>query len=297
MADIRLTPMRLLKGHSLPPLQASGERLWRWVSVSGALHFAFIVTLFLMPHIPSRRGPSYPVYTVDLVGGERLGGANLGSTVGPPPQAKKVAEKAKSEPQPQVKAAKKEKAKPAEKSSQMQETIALKKSKKETKKEIKKAAEAEPGLPGQVREKLIQSALERVRERAESGQKKQKGEGITSGPAEGEGAAAIGAGGRGGGIIKGVEFIVYYNQMRRLIREKWTWVGKRSDLEVKVGFSIRENGEIVGLKILQGSRDPSYDDSVVRAVRGANPLPPPPESYRKDFMDVELTFRPKDLGG
>jgi hypothetical protein len=26
-------------------------------------------------------------------------------------------------------------------------------------------------------------------------------------------------------------------------------------------------------------------------------LPPPPESYRKDFMDVELTFRPKDLGG
>ena len=297
MADIRLTPMRLLKGHSLPPLQESGERLWRWVSVSGALHFAFIVTLFLMPHIPSRRGPSYPVYTVDLVGGERLGGANLGSTVGPPPQAKKVAEKAKSEPQPQVKVAKKEKAKPAEKSSQMQETVALKKSNKETKKETKKAAEAEQGLPGQVREKLIQSALERVRERAESGQKKQKGEGITSGPAEGEGAAAIGAGGRGGGIIKGVEFIVYYNQMRRLIREKWTWVGKRSDLEVKVGFSIRENGEIVGLKILQGSRDPSYDDSVVRAVRGANPLPPPPESYRKDFMDVELTFRPKDLGG
>ena len=297
MADIRLTPMRLLKGHSLPPLQESSERLWRWVSVSGALHFAFIVTLFLMPHIPSRRGPSYPVYTVDLVGGERLGGANLGSTVGPPPQAKKVAEKAKSEPQPQVKAAKKEKAKPAEKSSQMQEAVALKKSNKETKTETKKEAEAEQGLPGQVREKLIQSALERVRERAESGQKKQKGEGITSGPAEGEGAAAIGAGGRGGGIIKGVEFIVYYNQMRRLIREKWTWVGKRSDLEVKVGFSIRENGEIVGLKILQGSRDPSYDDSVVRAVRGANPLPPPPESYRKDFMDVELTFRPKDLGG
>lgn len=293
MADIRFTPMRLLKGHSLPPLQGSSERLWRWVSVSGALHFVFIVALFLMPHIPSPRVPSYPVYTVDLVGGERLGGANLGSTVGPPPQAKKVAEKAKSEPQPQVKLAKKEKARPAEKSARMQETVALKKSKKETKKE----AEAEKGLPGEVREKLIQSALERVRERAESGQKKQKGEGITSGPAEGEGAASIGAGGRGGGIVKGVEFIIYYNQMRRVIRERWTWVGKRSDLEVKVGFSIRENGEIVGLKILQSSRDPSYDDSVVRAVRRASPLPPPPESYRKDFMDVELTFRPKDLGG
>ncbi len=297
MADIRFTPMRLLKGHSLPPLEESGERLWRWVTFSGALHFAFIATLFLMPHIPSRRGPVYPVYTVDLVGGERLGGANLGSIVGPPPQAKKVAEKAKSAPQPQVKVAKKEKAKPAEKSAQMQEAVAVKKSKKETKKETKKEAEAEEGLPGQVREKLIQSALERVRERAESGQKKQKGEGITSGPGEGEGAASIGVGGRGGGIVKGVEFVVYYNQMRRVIRERWTWVGRRSDLEVTVRFGIQESGEIVGLKILRSSGDPSYDDSVFRAVRRASPLPPPPESYRKDFMDVELTFRPKDLGG
>lgn len=293
MGDIRSTPMRLLKGHSLTPLEGSSERLWRWVTLSGALHFVFIVALFLMPHIPSRRVPSYPVYTVDLVGGERLGGANLGSTVGPPPQAKKVAEKAKSEPQPQVKVAKKEKARPAEKSAQMQEAVALKKSKKETKKE----AEAEKGLPGEVREKLIQSALERVRERAESGQKKQKGEGITSGPAEGEGAAAIGAGGRGGGVVKPAEFLIYYNQMLRLIRARWTWVGKRSDLEVTVRFGIQENGEIVGLKILRRSGDPSYDDSVVRAVRGANPLPAPPESHRKEFADVELMFRPKDLGG
>ncbi|TAJ91193.1 TonB C-terminal domain-containing protein, partial [bacterium] len=80
-------------------------------------------------------------------------------------------------------------------------------------------------------------------------------------------------------------------------RERWTWVGKRSDLEVTVRFGIQESGEVVGLKIVQSSGDPSYDDSVFRAIRRASPLPPPPESYRKDFMDVELTFRPKDLGG
>jgi len=302
MADIHPTPMKLLKGFSPPPAQESGERLWRWVSLSGALHGSFIVLLFLMPHAQQRRAPSYPVYSVELVGGERLGGANLGTALGPPAQAKKAPEKAKSEPQPQVKVAKREKVKPekvkpAEKSSQMQETATLAKPKKEAKKGTKEEVETERGLPGELREKLIQSALERVRERAQSGQKKQSGEGITSGPAAGEGAAAIGAGGRGGGIVKGVEFIVYYNQMRRLIRERWTWVGKRSDLEVKVRFGIRENGEIVGLKIIRGSGDPSYDDSVYRAVRGASPLPPPPESYRRDFMDVELTFRPKDLGG
>ncbi len=94
-----------------------------------------------------------------------------------------------------------------------------------------------------------------------------------------------------------MDFIIYYNRMRYVIRERWTWVGKRSDLEVTVHFGIRDNGEIVGVKIVQGSGDPSYDDSVFRAIHRASPLPPPPENYRKDFMDVELTFRPKDLGG
>ena len=60
-------------------------------------------------------------------------------------------------------------------------------------------------------------------------------------------------------------------------------------------FSIQENGEIFGVKLLRPSGDPSYDDSVVRALKKASPLPPPPERHRTDFADVELTFRPKDL--
>ncbi len=291
MADIRSTPIRMLKGRSLPPLEEDGGRFWRWVAFSGALHLLFIWGLFVMPHIPSRR-VSYPVYTVELVGGEKLGGTNLGSVVAPP-QTKKVNEKIKAEPVPQVKVANKEKVKPAEKSAQMAEEVVVKKSKRE----VKKETQAEQALSGQLREKLIQSALERVRDRAESGKKKGQEAAINSGPAEGEGAASIGSGGRGGGIVKGVDFIIYYNQMRRVIRERWTWVGKRSDLEVTVRFGIQESGEVVGLKIVQSSGDPSYDDSVFRAIRRASPLPPPPESYRKDFMDVELTFRPKDLGG
>jgi len=292
MADIRSTPMRLLKGPSLPSWEGHGERLWRWVTFSGLLHIIFISGLFFMPHVPSLRKPSYPVYTVDLVGGEKLGGSNLGSVIEPAPQAKRGSEKIKSEPPPRVEAAKKEKTKVVASSTAMREEATLSKSKKETKKE----PPAE-GLSGQLREKLIQSALERVKNRAESEPKQPKGEAVSSGPGEGEGAASIGSGGKGGGIVKGVDFIVYRNQMLRLIRERWNWVGKRSDLEVTVRFGIQENGEIVGLKIVQDSGDPSYDDSVFRAVRRASPLPPPPESYRKDFMDVELMFRPKDLGG
>ena len=73
-------------------------------------------------------------------------------------------------------------------------------------------------------------------------------------------------------------------------------MGQRSNLRVVVHFGIKENGEIVGLKIVQPSGDPSYDESVLRAVKKSSPLAAPPESYRKDFADVELTVRPKDLG-
>src|SRR3990170_3322941 len=226
MADIHSTPMRRLRERLLPALEEDGGRVWRWVAFSSVLHLLFIWSLFIIPHIPSRRGPSYPVYTVELVGGEKLGGTNLGSVVEPLPPAKKSNEKAKAEPAARIEPAKKEKAKVkvAESPALMREETALKKSKKEAKTE----PQAEAGLPGQVREKLIQSALERVRDRAEGAQKKQKGDGISSGPGEGEGAAAIGPGGRGGGIAKPAEFLIYYNQMLRLIRARWTWVGKRS---------------------------------------------------------------------
>lgn len=293
MAEGRSTPKRVHLERSLPPLEEGGARLWRWIFFSSLLHAVLIWSLFVVPHVPLRRAPSYPVYSVELVGGEKVGGTTLGSEVARTPEPKKETKKLKAAPPPQVQAVKKEKKKTVESPAKMQEKVAV----KESKREVKKEPQAEQGLPDQVRQKLIQAALEQVKDRAESEQKKQKGDGISSGSAEGEGAAALGSGGRGGGIVKGIEFLNYYNRMLHVIRERWTWVGKRSDLEVKVRFGIQEKGEIVGLKIVQGSGDPSYDDSVIRAVRKASPLPPPPESYRKDFMDVELTFRPKDLGG
>lgn len=293
MVEGRPTLRRVMQERSLDTTDEGGGRLWRWVVLSGLLHATFIWGLFIIPHVPFRKTPSYPVYTVELVGGEKVGGATLGSVVAPPPEPKKEIKKAKTEPPSRAQAQKKEKAKSVESPSLMKEKVALQKSKGE----VREQKQVQRGLPEQVREKLIQSALERVRDRAESEQKKQKGVEISPGSGEGEGAAALGEGGRGGGIVKGVDFLIYYNRMRYLIRERWTWVGKKGDLEVTVRFGIQENGEIIGLRILRASRDPSYDDSVIRAVKKASPLPSPPENYRKDFMDVELTFRPKDLGG
>lgn len=288
------------------------ERLSKWLVLSLFLHGALIISFFIMPFLPARSAPSYPVYTVDLVGGEKIGGSNLGTELAPPP--KQPPKKAEAEtPAPPVKAkpeTKKEKIekpidkpKVVEKTPPAQEKLALKeKARKEAEKgEPRKEAKTESGDDAleRVRERLIQSAVERVKSRAEStmsASATSKGEALSTGPGEGEGAAALGAGGRGGGVVKGIEFIIYQNKMFETIKANWAWVGQKSELKVVVRFGVRENGDIVGLKIVQASGDPSYDDSVLRALRKSSPLPAPPESYRKDFANVEITFRPKDLG-
>lgn len=104
-----------------------------------------------------------------------------------------------------------------------------------------------------------------------------------------------GEGPGGGGTLRSLEFVTYYNQMLNRIKESWTYVGERSDLRVTVRFSILESGEITAIRLVERSGDPGYDASVERAVKRASPLGAPPEAYRKDFADVELMFRPSDL--
>src|SRR4029079_5955214 len=120
---------------------------------------------------------------------------------------------------------------------------------------------------------------------------------LSAGAGEGEGAAGLGPGGRGGpGVVKGMDFVIYQNRMLSTIKENWAWVGQRSNLRVVVHLSIKDNGDISGLKVVQPSGDPSYDESVLRAVKKSSPLPAPPESYRKAFAEAELTFRQRDWG-
>jgi colicin import membrane protein len=309
------------------PATGAQDRLSKWVGFSLVFHLVLIAALFIAPMLPSQRAPEYPIYSVDLVGGEKLGGTNLGTELSAPPvkpAAKKaeapapaLAEERKTETKSERKE-KVEKAPPKEKVAPPQETLALKQpTRKElAKKEPPQKADESDNALERVRERLIQSAAERAKNRTESAQTAgasprqnpssaappspstapSKGQVISSGPGEGEGAAALGQGGRGGGVVKSIEFIAYRNRVLTTIRENWSWVPQRTDLKVTVHFGIRENGEIVGLKIVQASGDRTYDESVLRALRKSNPLPPPPESHRSDFMDYTITFTPKDLG-
>jgi colicin import membrane protein len=323
-----------LEEKSLSSLR-TGDRLAKWLFFSLILHSAFLLALILSPYFPSVTRPAPPIYTVDLVGGEKIGGNRPGSELYPsgPKNSPKKVEPGPATPVPEVKQAppklnaksekspilektskpekiaKPEKAekiiKPTEKPAPVEEKLAVKspikkeEAKNEPAKESKTKSTAAPEESSldKVRERLIQSAVERVKSRAESTQQTavaSKSENVLSvGPGEGDGAAALGQGGRGGGTaVKGAEFLMYQTKIVSTIKENWAWPGQKATLKALVRFSIKDNGEITGMKIAEPSGDPAFDESILRALRKSSPLPAPPESYRKDFAQVEMNFQP-----
>ena len=249
MAGEMPSPTISLRERSFP-LVGSEERLPRWLVISFLLHVVLIACLFVVPMLPSPSGPVHPVYVVDLIGGEKIGGTNLRTELTPPPkQTSKTPETEKAPVIPETKKEikKESEVKPVEKKAPPEEKLVLKEktktepTKKEPVKETKEETKSESASADSVRERLLQSEVARVKARSESAQKSAKGEAVSSGPGEGDGAAALGVGGRGGpGIVKGIDFIIYRNRVLTIIRENWSWVGQRTDLKVTVHFGIKE---------------------------------------------------------
>lgn len=322
------------------------DRLSNWLLFSFILHGVILIGLIFSPYFPSGTRPAPPVYTVDLVGGEKIGGNRPGTELYPgtsvkdapkkvnpepaapapeikqlkPKQQEKSEKAVKADPPKPEKSEKLEKrekiVKQSEKPTVVEDQLAAKNTpvkreepKKEIKKEepkqdpakeskeIKSTAAPDEGTLDKVRERLIQSALDRVKSRAESTQKAagsaKGGEVLSVGPGEGDGAAALGLGGRGGGsAVRGAEFFMYQAKIVNTIKENWAWPGQKGSLKALVRFSIKDSGEITGLKIAEPSGDAAFDESILRALRKSSPLPPPPETYRKDFAQVEMNFQP-----
>ena len=304
MAGDNASPTISLRERSFP-LAGAEERLPKWVTFSLIAHCSLLLLFVVAPFSSSPRLSTNPVYTVDLVGGERIGRTSFGTDLGGPAKKNlKVAEAPTpvNPPKKEVRLEKAEKPKLAAKKPVEDEKVALREkvkkepSKKEPTKESKEEGRTETASADSVRERLIKTAAERASAGTGTAQKSSKGEAFSTGSGEGVGGSALGAGGRGGpGIVKGMDYVIYQNRMLSTIKNNWVWVGPRSNIKVVVHFNIKDNGEIVGLKIVQSSGNSSYDDSVLRAVRKSSPLPALTDNIRNGFSEVELAFRPEDL--
>lgn len=304
MAGDNASPTISLRERSFP-LSGPEDGLPKWVTFSLIVHCSLLLLFVFAPFSSSPRLATHPVYTVDLVGGERIGRTSFGTDLGGPAKKNLKATEAPAPvdpPKKEVRQEKPEKPKLAEKKPVADEKVALREkgnkepAKKDVTREVKEVARGEAVSADSVRERLIKTAAERASAATGSAQKASKGEAFSTGTGEGVGGSALGAGGRGGpGIVKGMDYVIYQNRMLSTIKNNWVWVGARGNIKVVVHFNIKDNGEIVGLKIVQSSGNSSYDESVLRAVRKSSPLPALTENIRSGFSEVELAFRPEDL--
>jgi colicin import membrane protein len=98
------------------------------------------------------------------------------------------------------------------------------------------------------------------------------------------------------GEARGLEFVLYYENMLDSIKANWVWAGRPGRLSVIVRFGIGADGTITGMSLVKSSGNESFDRSVLNAVVRSNDLGAPPPRYRKDFSRVELVFRAAEMG-
>lgn len=95
-----------------------------------------------------------------------------------------------------------------------------------------------------------------------------------------------------GTAVRGLPFLLYTRQVKQRVRESWIVAREKPGVSAVVRFGILPSGDIVAIELARGSGDRVFDESVLRAVKKADPLPPPPEAYRHEFtrQKVEVVF-------
>jgi TonB family protein len=90
-----------------------------------------------------------------------------------------------------------------------------------------------------------------------------------------------------------LKFRTYFNQIYDQIRASWvlpTGVTARETLVLVVGIRISPLGDVEQYWIEKKSGNTYYDQSVIRAIKKASPLPPLPEELGEGSWEVGLNF-------
>ncbi len=112
---------------------------------------------------------------------------------------------------------------------------------------------------------------------------------------KGFGAARVGGQGMGGGEIRPPEFFKYRDLLLSRIKESWRWYDVNANFITQIAFEMQPDGTAKNVRVVKGSGNSTFDESVIRAVMKASPFPPPPESvYTKYFKSVTTTFDPRE---
>jgi colicin import membrane protein len=295
---------------------ADGPGISGMILLSMLLHLVGISALFFLPNLASSRVYYSPVYSVRLVSLQPSPAPVPAPSLAPAPAIEPKAKKVEPE-KPPVKV--EEKPKPAPKPKAISLAPPKKKTPPEKKEEPeKKVSEAIKRLRERRQEEKVEDAIDKIRRRqaekkiesavdelrrqrearlvdsAIAGIRKR----VTIGSAGAIESGDPSTGGASSGVMS-IKHKIYYNLIWRRIRSAWVLppevLGGQKNLETIVAIRIARDGQIEDIQFEKKSGNIYLDESALRAIKKANPLPPLPPGFEGNTFDVGVRFTPSDL--
>ena len=87
---------------------------------------------------------------------------------------------------------------------------------------------------------------------------------------------------------------IYKMQVETWIKDKWTYPDVQ-EIEATVLVKIRKDGTVLETRFIKPSGNKLFDESVLKAIEKARPLPPLPEGYEGNYEEIKINFNLKDL--
>jgi len=110
-------------------------------------------------------------------------------------------------------------------------------------------------------------------------------------PGGGRGTGTAGAGSTGTGGLSGIRLRTYQTELQAKITNAWNIPPQSKDLHAEVFLIIDRAGNVEQSRLVQGSGNALFDESLQRAIKQAQPLPALPEDYAAPSVRVTLHFR------
>ncbi|MDR2018364.1 MAG: TonB family protein [Syntrophobacterales bacterium] len=262
---------------------------YKWLVVSILLHFAAIAAFSIPFGNITRKIDLSSAYSVNLVG--EMGGGSKGLQNVEMPKGVKVPVKETPKParvkQPEV--VKEKPSKPTPVRLDKSEVSINKK-----KVPVKETPAVEKRLVAPSKEELeaLNRKLRQIRKRTDQleigGSSKaagRDGPGMPDAPFAGEGT----------GQILDLATQKYLNDLMEKIHSTWGIPGAvAKNLLTVVTIKIRKDGKITDMDVDARSGNRIFDESIMRALKAIDPLPPLPTNLG-DFYEVQLKFRPEGM--
>ena len=258
---------------------------YKWLAVSVLLHFIILAVFSVPLGKSSRKIDLSSAYSVSLVGDMGAGPKGPGNAAAP--KAVEAPAKAPPKPERQIKEKKQPlpKVKPVPVKPE-KEAVSLAKKKVPPKEAPKKESLTKGDLDA------LNRRLREIKKRTDyldvgsSARQAGGGAGTSGSPFSGE----------GGGRPIDLVTQKYWRDVGDRIMAAWGVPGAAyKKLEAEVTIKVRKDGRIVDISIDKRSGNRIYDESILRALRSVDPLPPIPPSLNLDSIELPFRFRPDEM--